>query len=163
MARQYSPPGCSLQEKLDRSSVRDPETGCILWRGARDRGGYGRVNFKLKTKRAHRAAWEARNGPIPAGLMVCHRCDVRTCINPDHLFVGTHRENMADRAIKLGHELRAQAGPERRPSKAPEILRIHLCGQEIVTRVLEIRHTASRQSWRRSRSHSAASPAKSAL
>ena len=67
---------------------------------------------------------------------------MRTCINPDHLFPGTHKENMADKVRKMGHERRTHGEPEQRPSKAPDILRIRLWGQEIVTRVLEIRDAA---------------------
>ena len=68
-----------------------------------------------------------------------HRCDVRPCLNPDHLFLGTQKDNMADLAAKSGHERRMHDGaPERRPSKAPEIMRIRMYGHEFVTRVLAI-------------------------
>jgi hypothetical protein len=82
----------------------------------------------------------AKNGPIPAGLCVLHRCDVRPCINPDHLFLGTQKDNMADMAAKMGHERRPHdGGPERRPSKAPEIMRVQVPGQEFVARILAVR------------------------
>lgn len=130
----------TLQQRLDARIVRDPNTGCILWTGSRNTNGYGHLRRAPEGLwLAHRAAWTVKHGPIPRGLYVCHHCDVRTCINPDHLFLGTQKDNMADKAMKQGHERRTGEGPERRPSKAPEILRIHLRGQEIVTRVLEVR------------------------
>lgn len=128
-----------LKQRLEHRSIRDPKTGCILWTGCRTSNGYGGLNFKGRHWQAHRASWVVNHGPIPGGLLVCHRCDVRTCINPEHLFLGTQKENMADKVAKQGHERRTEEGPERRPSKAPEIMRIELLGSEFVTRVLAIR------------------------
>ena len=128
----------SVQQRLDYRTVRDPETGCLLWIGTRTARGYGRLSIGGKFWLAHRAAWMTRNGPIPAGLFVCHRCDVRTCINPDHLYLGTAKDNAADIWAKRGQEPRVE-GPERRPSKAPEIIRLQFRGQEYVTRLLEVR------------------------
>ena len=97
-------PNVLLQQRLARHSVTDPETGCILWTGSRTTNGYGQVRWNGRVWRAHRAAWLARHGPIRKGLCVCHRCDVRPCINPDHLFLGTQKDNMADLAAKKGHD-----------------------------------------------------------
>ena len=129
----------SLKRRLEHRSIRDPETGCILWTGSRTTNGYGGLHVRGRTWQAHRASWTVHCGAIPDGLLICHRCDVRTCINPEHLFLGTQKENMADKVAKQGHERRAEEGPERRPSKAPEILRIEMLGREFVTRVLAIR------------------------
>jgi hypothetical protein len=83
-------------------------TPCIEWTGARDRYGYGMRRWNGRTTRAHRVAWEQANGPIPAGLSVLHRCDNPPCINVDHLYAGTHQDNMRDRGLR-GRTQRANA------------------------------------------------------
>jgi hypothetical protein len=74
--------------------------GCILWTGPVGSHGYGNFIVNKVRHTTHRAAYEVSVGPIPDGMMVCHRCDVKTCINPDHLFLGTSQDNMADCARK---------------------------------------------------------------
>jgi hypothetical protein len=62
--------------------------------------GYGNFYWKGKYFRSHRVAWAFANGAIPKGMCVCHKCDIPACTNPDHLFLGTHSDNMKDRAKK---------------------------------------------------------------
>lgn len=72
---------------------------CWLWTGAKKEWGHGVMNSggrNGKSIRVHRLSWEMHNGVIPEGLFVCHRCDVPNCVNPDHLFVGSHQDNMTD-------------------------------------------------------------------
>lgn len=86
----------SLQDYILGRVTKDVDTGCWLWNLARDGGGYGICTVKGKTARPHRVSYEAFEGPIPVGFMVCHTCDVRHCCNPDHLFLGTAKDNTQD-------------------------------------------------------------------
>lgn len=80
-----------------------PESGCLIWLGFITKSGYGQISYKGKLTRAHRVAWEVKFGEIPEGLHVLHKCDVRCCVNPDHLFLGSHQENMRDKVNKGRH------------------------------------------------------------
>lgn len=90
----------TIQERLERNSIPVPLAGCWLWTGHVDRCGYGKICVNHRNINSHRAAWAAFRGPIPDGLHVLHSCDVPSCINPDHLFLGTHADNMRDRMVK---------------------------------------------------------------
>ncbi len=78
----------------------DVGDGCWLWRGYKNRQGYGVVWVKGRQWRAHRLMWHAYVGTIPQGHDVLHHCDNPSCVRPDHLFIGTDRDNAADRESK---------------------------------------------------------------
>ena len=73
---------------------------CWEWTGSDAGRGYGKFSIKHVTYLAHRISWMLSNGSIPKGFHVCHSCDVPLCVNPKHLFLGTHRDNMADMVSK---------------------------------------------------------------
>lgn len=90
---------------LEQRSIPEPNSGCWLWTGHWQLNGYGgaktpRTRFKTG---AHRLAYEIANGPIPTGLVVCHKCDTRCCVNPAHLSVGTQMQNLRDCVAKGRH------------------------------------------------------------
>lgn len=87
-------------EKVELQEQRIPFSGCHIFTGSIVGKGYGIVRENGGYKLVHRASWERANGPIPAGLFVLHRCDIPSCFNPDHLFVGTILENNQDRERK---------------------------------------------------------------
>lgn len=94
---------------------------CWYWFGCTDEIGYGRlVHYKGENK-AHRISWLLFKGDIPKGLKVLHKCDIRNCVNPDHLFLGTQKENVQD-MFKKGrqHSNRAPEGERNHMSKLTE-------------------------------------------
>lgn len=90
-------------QRVDKNGpVIRPELGqCWLWKGRVGAQGYGLVVHEAIT--AHRFSWLFHNGKIPRGKQVCHKCDVRLCVNPDHFFLGTARENFEDMRRKGRH------------------------------------------------------------
>lgn len=109
-----------LEERFWRHVYPDPNCGCWLWDGSCNGHGYGQIRVKGKNRTATRVSWELFKGKIPDGMHLLHRCDFPPCVNPDHLFLGTHRDNIHDALAKgrmnlSGLELGRQPRPEYRP------------------------------------------------
>lgn len=87
----------TVLERLERHSIPEPNSGCWIWTGSLGKFGYGQIMMPGgKPRRAHKVSYEVHKGPVPQGLDVRHTCDMRCCINPDHLLVGTRKQNMQD-------------------------------------------------------------------
>mgnify|MGYP006921329820 CR=1 FL=1 len=79
--------------------------GCWTHGGSRGSHGYPQATWEGRSNLAHRVSWMIANGSIPKGLFVCHRCNNKQCVRPDHLYAGTHKQNMDDMA-RAGHPRR---------------------------------------------------------
>jgi hypothetical protein len=94
-------------------------TSCWLWMGSIE-DGYGTARCDGKTQRTHRICWQIVNGSIPNGLQVLHHCDVRNCVNPNHLFLGTNYDNVQDKMQKGRHLTGSQAAQYSNPKRGEE-------------------------------------------
>ena len=91
-----------LKEHFKSNSIID-ENGCWVWQKCQSRDGYGFIWRNRKQCRTHRISYEIFKGSIPDGKQILHKCDNRLCVNPGHLFVGTHQDNMKDKINKKRH------------------------------------------------------------
>ena len=101
-------PADDIETRFWRYVSPEPTSGCWLWTGGCaygygvfgiPNGSYGvlREGNRMQSIRAHRMAWELWRGPVPENVQVLHKCDVKCCVNPDHLYLGSHADNMRDR------------------------------------------------------------------
>lgn len=86
----------SVRTRFEKKYQRSEKTGCWLWTGASGGRGYGAFSLGGRSHTASRVSWMLYRGEIPEGLIVCHKCDVPLCVNPDHLFLGTDKDNTDD-------------------------------------------------------------------
>lgn len=122
-----------LKPALERFEERveyDLNSGCWLWSGALNNRGYGQFSYMGRSVSAHRICLPLHGHPVAANEDVLHRCDTPSCVNPAHLFTGTHRDNMADMHAK-GRHIQA-CGEQTRSSRLNE------------KQVLEIRNALKR-------------------
>lgn len=80
-----------------------PFSTCWYWTGSLFSNGYGQTQYEGKNQKAHRVSYMIHKGAIPEGMCVCHTCDEKTCVNPNHLWLGTHLDNMRDKMKKGRH------------------------------------------------------------
>jgi hypothetical protein len=133
--------------------VPEPNSGCWLWLGPLDAYGYGILKCKGDKKKAHRESWRRNKGEILGDLHICHKCDNRCCVNPDHLFLGTNADNVAD-CIEKG---RTNKGEKHRDVKLTETqvseIRASTLSQRKLAKIYGVFHTTishirCRRNWK---------------
>jgi HNH endonuclease len=123
-----------LDQRILQKCEPEPNSGCWLWTAGCDTAGYGHMNYKARLTRASRLSWIAFRGPIPDRMWVLHRCDVRCCVNPDHLFLGDAKTNAADMARKQRAAWGERSARSKiRASDAVEIRSLAAAGQALVS------------------------------
>lgn len=142
--------GESTKERFDEKWMPEPNSGCWLWAAASSsEGRYGCMRVGDTMRQAHRVAWQIYKGTIPPGMVVCHKCDTTHCVNPDHLFLGTQAENIADMDFKRRRGITSHAPDDPphsklSPNQIPEVRR--LCrsgiGQKKIAKMFGITQSA---------------------
>lgn len=136
-----------------------PHSGCWIWMAYVGWEGYGEADVNQKRVKAHRLSWISHVGPIPGGMCVCHKCDVPSCVNPDHLFLGTLRDNNEDarRKGRMRGPVLPKHGERSKLSKLSDsdALAIYLSTDKMVdlaarygvhpTTIFDIRHQRTRK------------------
>jgi len=142
-----------LQARFHTKYIPEPNSGCWLWTAALSHKGYGVLRYVGRWARAHRVSWKILRGPIPNGLHVCHKCDNRLCVNPDHLFLGTNDDNVADMIEKGRHLAGRRFGEQNATakltaSKVAEIRRSRtIRSSRSLAREFGISHTTILRIW----------------
>ncbi len=98
-----APPHIDIRKRFESKIEKNPVTGCWIWKGCGSHQSYGKFRIGGRKGRmwyAHRAAWLIYHKEDPAERSVCHSCDVKHCVNPEHLFLGSQKDNMRDASAK---------------------------------------------------------------
>lgn len=124
-------PGISPEEFWQKVNI-GKRGDCWEWKLSCYKSGYGKIGINGKSLRAHRVAWIVSRGPIPKGLFVLHTCDNRKCVNPDHLFLGTQKQNLKDMIQKGRGKGQIPAGEDHPGAKLtwPQIALIRRLGKQ---------------------------------
>lgn len=148
------------------SKIRKTES-CWVWIGSKHNHGYGNLHLGRRKNEqgrrvsmnslTHRISYEHFIGPIPAGLSVCHTCDNKLCVNPAHLFLGSHQDNMSDMAAKRRSARRERHGMSKlsaasvaaiRQKYRPNAYGYKLLAKEYGVDPITIRNVITNRTWR---------------
>lgn len=133
-----APRPSEIDRFLDKVSP-EPNSGCWIWTATVNQDGCGHFGIgPAKCEKAHRASYRIFKGEIPTGLIVCHKCDAPSCVNPDHLFLGTSQDNMDDAKSKGRMALGERSGVARLTEDAVRFIRTSPLSQRQLAKVLGV-------------------------
>jgi hypothetical protein len=136
---------------LEIKTIPVTESGCWLWLGSTNNKGYGYSGIRGLPALAHRATFQVFVGAIPPGMNVCHKCDTPTCVNPDHLFLGTQRDNVHDCRNKKRMRGQSQTHCKRGHEFTPENTRVVRVTQRECMECYRASCRENRRRWRAKR------------
>lgn len=136
---------------LSQRAERDPDSGCLLWQGSTRPNGYGQAVFRQRMWKAHRLAYETWVGAIAGGMLVCHACDNRRCIEPTHLFLGSAADNNNDRDAK-GRTAKGERNNSKLTEEAVRAIRASTAATKALAAEYGVFHTViwkirTRRAW----------------
>ena len=146
----------TLGDRFDARHTKRPD-GCWEWTGYRTSGGYGRLSFEGRTRRAHRVSWELHHGKeFPKGKIACHTCDRPWCVNPEHVWTGTPADNMADRdskrrtanGPKISNTVKLTESQVREIRGIPGRLNYSAIGRRYGISDVQVKNIVTRHSWK---------------
>ena len=111
------------KQRISKHSIPEPNSGCWLWNGAVLMAGYGVASDGKKCVTAHRLSYKSFVGEIPKGMIIAHKCDTPSCVNPDHLWLATHKQNSSDMVKKGRSASKERCGKSKLKSEQVDFIR----------------------------------------
>jgi len=129
------------RQRIETYSIPEPNSGCWIWTGGMSKVGYGICSSEnKKTVSAHRLSYRVFKCEIPDGMVVAHKCDNKLCVNPDHLWIGTHKENSNDMVKKGRSAFGEKCGKSKLNQKNVDFIRSSHLSHRALGKMFNVSH-----------------------
>lgn len=127
-------------QRIFKHSIPEPNSGCWLWNGAVLKSGYGVSSNGEKCVLAHRLSYKSFVGDIPEGMIIAHKCDTPSCVNPDHLWLATHKQNSSDMVKKGRSASKERCGKSKLTSDQIDFIRKSELSHRELGKMFDVSH-----------------------